>query len=263
MGAIQQIMAALSGASGPVQGQYLLTDASTELWTVPAGVTSVSIVCVQEGQGRGAGGTHSVCEVLAPDYSTVLVRAQNGARIGDGGGDGGAGGAYTSASYAAGAGGAGGYAGNGGAGSATGAGSAGSGGAAGGGGSKTGSGLLWGGGGGGVGVLGQGSNGTGGAATGVGGGGGSGGQDGAADGAYSGATYGGGQPGVTWSANSIADKGGNGGALAYKNAIAVTPGTSLLLRPYGTGSASGCQNAAIRIIWGAGRAFPSTNTGDV
>lgn len=62
--------------------------------------------------------------------------------------------------------------------------------------------------------------------------------------------------------------GGGGGGLSYKNNIQVTPGQTytvvvgsggnLLGNPGGNGA-----NGAVRIIWGAGRAFPSTNTGNV
>lgn len=145
------------------------------------------------------------------------------------GGNGGASGTRTIADYGSGGGGAGGYSGNGGKGGSTGvAGDAGTGGA-GGGGASAGAVTSRGGGGGGVGILGQGTSGTGGTYasgnTGGAGGGGSGGANGPSGG---GGAYGGGGAGSDTS--SYTPTGGNG---------------------------------AVRIIWGAGRAFPSTNTGDL
>lgn len=66
-------------------------------------------------------------------------------------------------------------------------------------------------------------------------------------------------------------QGGGGGGLGYKNNIAVTPGNSYTVV---VGAAGVSDNAdkmiagdgakgAVRIIWGAGRSFPSTNTGDI
>jgi hypothetical protein len=60
----------------------------------------------------------------------------------------------------------------------------------------------------------------------------------------------GGGQGGGWSSN-----GTGGGGLGWKNNIVVTPGTSY---PVQVGS-----NGAVRIIWGAGRAFPNTNTGNL
>jgi hypothetical protein len=66
--------------------------------------------------------------------------------------------------------------------------------------------------------------------------------------------------------------GGGGGGLGWKNNIAVTPGQSytVVVGAGGTGEASSGVNfcgpgggGAVRIIWGTGRAFPSTNTGNV
>lgn len=259
MSAIQQAIAALGGASGPTQGQYLYSGFTEQSWSVPAGVTSVCIVCVQEG-GPWSSTTPSTsgspCDVLRSSNSETLVRAQNGSRVGDGGGDGGTGGTTTS-TWLAGGGGAGGYSGNGGNGSSSGGASTSATGGGGGGGGRAPESLGNGYGGGGVGVLGQGSSGAGGADN----AGGEGGSGGGSGGAGSWGQYGGGMFGGK--SGSLLLHAGRGGALSYKNNITVTPGESLLLRPYGAGGSSGAYNPAIRIIWGAGRAFPSTNTTDV
>lgn len=242
----------------PPTGQVAYTSAGTYSWTAPNGVTSVSVVAVGggapgAGYSGGVGGSlgwkNAITVVPGQSYTVVTggaagtsyfinattVKGGGGGTgagyIGDGGGNGGAGGNH-------GGGGAGGYSGDGG-GAGTGynsgqdtifPGTAGSGGAAGGGGGlySGGSGYRWGGGGGGVGILGQGSNGaTGG--SGYGGGGGSGGSSGGS----SGSSYGGG--GGTY--------GGGGG--------------------YGDASYFGAGGGgAVRIIWGAGRSFPSTLTAD-
>lgn len=255
------VMASAGVSSGPVQGQYRYTSTANELWTVPAGVTSICILCISEGGPWGntsASNSGSPCDVLAYPALTTIVRAQNGSRVGTGGGDGGLGGASNSA-WAGGGGGAGGYAGTGGAGasSSVASGTSGTGGAGGGGGRKAVSGNTFGYGGGGTWDQGQGADGIGNASTG--GGGGSGG------GAGSEATagmFGGGLPGYALSGTTFV-YGGRGGALSYINNVAVTPGQQILLRPYGAGDTSGAYNQVIRIIWGAGRAFPSTNTADV
>lgn len=145
------------------------------------------------------------------------------------GGNGGASGTRLIADLGPGGGGAGGYSGNGGKGGSTGAaGDAGTGGAGGGGGS-TGTSSNRGGGGGGVGILGQGTSGTG--------------------GAYSASAAGGAGVGGSGGANGPVGGGGAyGGGGAGADSTAYTP----------TGG-----NGAVRIIWGAGRAFPSTNTGDL
>ncbi len=48
-------------------------------------------------------------------------------------------------------------------------------------------------------------------------------------------------------------------ALAGKNNIAVTPGDSVTI----TIPATAAENGAVRIMWGVGRAYPSTNTADM
>ncbi len=266
MSAIQQVMAALGGAAAP--GQQVFTSSGT--FTVPAGVTSICAVAVGRGKngaagdgmvkpGRGGeGGTLSYTNALSVTpgesltvtiatstsgstgettlkrSSTVLLAARAGgqtsgqANVGTSFAGGTA--PATSFGYGSGGGGAGGYSGAGGAGGnaySGGGGSAGSGGSGGGGG--CGNSGEYSGGGGGVGLLGAGSNGAAGIAGGGGGGGGSGGGAGASGGTGSaGGGYGGG--------------GGGGGVAA-------------------AGGAGG--GGAVRIIWGAGRSYPSTNTGDV
>jgi len=263
-------------------GQELFTTTGAQSWVVPTGVTEVSAVVVAGGGGgggsadndeTGAGGaggglayaTFSVTpgETLtvtvgaagngggaegnggAGGFSsiarsgTTLVRANGGSGgqfsggtstggtvvtgTGGSGGNGGAG-SDRASTNAGGGGGGGGYSGNGGnGGSAASTGSATAGSGGGGGGGGGGTTNTTRGGGG-VGVLGAGSNGAAGAAN-VSGGGGSGGNTGAAIGG----AYGG---------------GGRGAA-----------GTEV--------SGSAGSQGAVRIIWGAGRSYPSTSVGDV
>lgn len=229
-----QRLMAQAAASAPA-GQAEFTFAGTYNWTVPAGVTSICAVLIQGGASDASTLVHA---------SVLYCRAQNGARIGDGGGDGGDPGLYNSTyGVFGGGGGAGGYAGKGGFGGSYafgpgGNGAAGSG--AGGGGGSGVSGAEYGSGGGGVGLKGAGATGVGGSYT-SGGKAGSGGSDGAAAG-----------PGGAFGGGSQQQA---GGALSYKNNIPVTPGTTVTIVVTGNGGA--------RIIWGAGRAYPSTNTGDV
>lgn len=250
----------VASVGGPA-GQQVFTSSGT--FVVPAGVTRICAVCVgaganSTGQNGGRGGDLRYINNLAvtPGESlTITVGTSGGlSRIarggtnlltarggtsgtststgGDvGGGNGGNGASFNAGSpgRAGGGGGAGGYSGNGGAGSNTGNGGTGSGGAGGGGGAGYG-GARAGGAGGGVGLLGQGSSGAGGTASpntsndGTRGAGGSGGTGGGQT--WHGGSYGGG-------ASSRSNSNGDGG-----------PG-------------------AVRIIWGEGRAYPSTNTGDV
>ena len=263
MSAIQQVMAALGGAAAP--GQQVFTSSGT--FTVPAGVTSICAVAVGRGKngaagdgmgtpGRGGEGgtlsyTNSISvtpgesltvtiatstsgstgETTLKRSSTVLLAARAGGQTSGQAnvGTSFAGGTTSAPSggYGSGGGGAGGYSGAGGAGGNYGGGSAGSGGSGGGGGG--GNSGDYSGGGGGVGLLGAGTNGTAGSGSGGGGGGGSGGAAGASGGSGStGGAYGGGGGG-----GNVDYAGGNGGG------------------------------GALRIIWGAGRSYPSTNTGDV
>ena len=262
-------------------GQAEFTTPGTYSWTAPAGVTSVSVVCVGAGGGPanstsgasgagggglgwknnitvtpgqsytvvvGAGGTRVVTGTAPTggtsyfiDTSTVAglggagaIAAGNGnpaggTFVGDGGGAGGAGGNRNSSTGAAcGGGGAGGYSGNGGAGASVGGSAA----------PGTGGGAA----GGSLGIAGGGTGGSGG---GVG-------------------LYGEGLSGLVLSV------GGDGGSFGY-NATSYSFSTSLLSAPgmpggggAGADTSSGTlapgADGAVRIIWGSGRAFPSTNT---
>ena len=216
-------------------GQIVFNTSGTTNWTVPAGVTSICCVCVQA-NGNAAATTVTV-------NSVMVCRALNNNRIGDGGGDGGhAGGTmYDAFNYPygySGGGGAGGYAGNGGNGGggsynvSAGQGGGGAGGWPGG---QFDNGYRHGGG---VGLLGQGPSGN--TVPGKSG----------EPGSYGeGTKYGGGF-------GTYAGPGTRGGALSYKNNISVTPGSTVVI-------SIGASNGAVRIIWGTGRAYPSTNTGDV
>lgn len=226
------------GGGGLAYGTIAVTPGETLTVTVGAGGTSgagnagtaggattiARGVTVLLSGGGGGGGPERNAGVGAAGTSTGTDRL--------GGGTGGTGGTGGAASGGSGGGGAGGYSGAGGNGgtSAGGTGSAGTGGSGGGGGGYSGTGATVGGSGGGVGLLGSGTNGTAGATNGGGGGGGSG--------------------GTAGSTNSTTNSGslyGGGGGGRSDNAGAGAPG--------GQGAA--------RIIWGPGRAYPSTNTGDV
>lgn len=255
----------------------LFTAAGQHSWTVPDGVTSVSVVCVGPGGGRysttasssggGGGGLGWANNILVTPGQTITVQVgeaataavgtygtdsyfkdtstcvgesgQNassltvagsgGSYVGDGGGNGGNGGL----GQYSGGGGAGGYSGAGGAGASNASvnqamiGSSGSGGGGGGGGG------YYGGSGGGVDVYGEGTSGAGGngsAAQTGGGGGGSGGTDGA----------------YYIQNSSTASR--YGGGVGYSVQGVYPSNTS------GRGA-----NGAVRVIWGAGRSFPSTN----
>jgi hypothetical protein len=256
------------GANGNpgVGGYYTFT------WTVPAGVTSVSVVAIG---GGGAGGDNSATPggdswfinsvtVKGGGGSALPNRSTGGTFIGDGGGNGG----VSSTGQSSGGGGAGGYQGKGGDGanfSGTPAAQDGSGGGGGGGGEWT-SNPYRGSGGGGVGVFGQGANGLGGSsatAISTGGGGGSGGTAGinaTAGGGGAGGSYGGGGGNSSGAA-------GCGGGLGWKNNITVVPFQSYTVQVgaggdklLGGGANGG--GGAVRIMWGPGRSFPSTNAAD-
>lgn len=227
-----------------VKGQIVFeptTENQTISWTVPGGVTSISMVCV----------CNAFSESSVTVGGTIVCRALNSGIIGDGGGLGGLGGnpAGTSDPVREGAGGgAGGYSGNGGNGVGTNSPSGEGNGGGGSGGSclfVSGTGYL-GFGGGGVGLKGIGASGV--SATSAGGKGGSGGGDSTSS---NGGLYGGG------SANG-AGPGRRGGALAYKNNVAVTPGQIITIKVAGSTSDKG----GVRVMWGGGRSYPS-NAGDV
>lgn len=255
---------------GPV-GQIAYTTPGAFTFTTPEGVTSISIVAV----GGGGGGTVNKAGTVYAGSAGGLSRV--GAYVNAGGGAGmatsggvvnaGIGFAGGASGYGYGGGGAGGYAGLGGAGGSQ-------------------NGLSGGGGGGGTGLLGLGANGVGGSrfngisgngasgAGGAGGGGGyagGGGGSGGGVGAAAGSNHGGagGFPGggggtAVWVYFSV---GGGGGALAYANSITVTPGQTIPVivgagGAVGDGLAGVGAGGAVRIIWGAGRAFPSAQTAD-
>lgn len=289
------VMCALAGAGGVASGQQAFTTVGSTSFVVPTGVTSISVVCVQGGRGGnsyyggaggalrylnsisvtpgetltiavGAGGT-GTNTILSSGGNvggassvsrggTTLISSATATGGGVGGGNGGAGGIgtiqstpYGDVRCGGGGGGAGGYSGNGGAAGGT-TPAAGSGGGGGGGGRTTyTSGPLGtppndfyagrdGAGGGGVGLLGQGSNGTAGANT-----------------STLFATAGGGGSGGT------AGSGGTGGLYGGGGAAFATYKQSNGIEQFFSGNAGG--QGAVRIIWGAGRAFPSTNTGNV
>lgn len=244
------------------QGQEAFTTAGTYSWVCPAGVTSVSVVCIGGGAGSDAsncggggglgyknnitvvpgnsytvvaGASGSVGRVNGGDsyfISTATVAGYGGTKgtpglgggyVGDGGGNGGNGGSGGKG----GGGGGGGYSGAGGKGGNQGAfnGANGSGGGGGGGGGAN---TQDGGAGGGTGMLGLGANGTGGA-------------------------YG------NYASPGTGGSGGETGPSSYPGAY---PQGN-----YGGGSGAGSAragNGGVRIIWpGTSRSFPSTNTGDL
>jgi len=259
-------------------GQQAFTTVGTTPWVCPTGVTSICVVAVGGGGGGGyacgggggevryknnisvtpgnsyqvvvgSGGAQNYdgtgSNGTSSTFSSTIVVANGGIKgngtfpktggaggsggTGDGGGNGGVGGSTGGGAYYGGGGGAGGYAGTGGAGASgdgQGSGSDGSGGGGGG------AGAWYGGysGGGGVGILGQGTNGTGGV---------------------------GGNPGA-------GTNGGGGGSGGGTGSPAKVGGGGV----YGGGGGGGYSDGAggggaVRIIWGSGRAFPSTNTGDL
>jgi hypothetical protein len=257
-------------------GQQEFTTPGTYSWIAPAGVTSVSVVAI--GGGGGGGRNSDTGQTPGGDSYFIDVSTVRGGGGGHGinafgtfTGDGGGNGGYsnTTGNPYSGGGGAGGYSGSGGyggigdgTGSTQVAGGDGAGGGGGGGGWASG---------GGVGIYGQGTNGSGssvGAAEG--GGGGSGGVSGATYNAVSssnsliqrGGEFGGG-------GGSTYHYGGSGGGLGWKNSIVVVPGTTYTV-VVGDGGLPDVQwsyagqggSGAVRIIWGTGRSFPSTNTND-
>lgn len=284
----------------PPPGQVLFT--SSSVWLVPANVTSICGLCIggggngcagnailTAGTGYGGGGLGGGGGALAyvnnipvtpGEYLTITVGGVAGSSyilrggsvlVGAGGGysatpatypsspspgaggsvlvgTGGAGGSgITAGGYATGAGGAGGYSGAGGSGASGGSGGGGGGGGTGG--TLAGGtdpfilAYYGGGGGGGVGVLGEGASGASGYSNPSGfGEPGFGGSGGATGSTGTGGLYGGG--------------GGGGMTIFY---LYQNPANSSVVNFPGYGGVSG----AVRIIWGAGRAFPSTNTGDV
>lgn len=281
----QLLMSSGTGAPG-LQKAY--TTPGTYTWVAPADVTSVCVVCVGGGSsttgnsfntggyGGGLGYKNNISVTPGASYTVVVgdvggdsyfidtytclggggTSNEPGGYVGDGGGAGGSPGALGRGYAGGGGGGAGGYSGaggNGGSGSESSYshfngsnGSGGGGGGGGGGSDRAYSGLgynIGGGGGGGVGILGQGASGAGGQGKfGERGYSGSGGTDGTQ----------GGQRGAFYT------KGGNGGLYGGGGGV-------VKWEQYPTkivdGSVAG--HGAVRIIWGAGRSFPSTLTGDL
>jgi hypothetical protein len=248
------------GPIGPI-GQQAFTTAGTFTWVAPAGVTSVSVVCVGPGikyfsqynAGGGLGYKNNISVTPGNSYtvrvgsmegtqasssdsyfiSNVTVRGGSGTTsgggtyTGDGGGNGGASGNLTVDPdfflwMYGGGGGAGGYSGNGG---------------AGGNGNEYAS------------------------AGGTAGSGGSGGGGGGASGGNSANAKGGGVGLLGQGSN------GAGGAASSGTPNDGSPGSGGSGQLYGGGggewSAGGTLVGAVRIIWGTGRAFPSTNTGNL
>lgn len=248
MSSLDIVMAA-AGSSGVPTGQAEYTTAGTYSWTCPAGVTSVSVVCV------GAGGTtyfsnrrvysscggalayrNNIAVVPGTSYTVTVAAAgggfssysscldcgagsanmdQPGVPFGtyNGGGSGGLG------IQGGGGGGAGGYSGNGGDGGSAGGSAGASNSGAGGGGGGSGYG------GGGVGILGKGTT--------------------------------GGSSGTGSDAYGRGGSGGTNGANGSAGLYGGGPGAD------GSGTAKGAVGA-VRIIWpGTTRQFPSTNTGDM
>lgn len=252
-------------------GQVVFEAIGTTQYVVPDGVTSLCMVAVQPGgDTSGIGSTVTV-------NGAIVCRALNGARIGDGGGDGGLGGTgywnYPLRAPGGGAG-AGGYTGPGGRGGTANGAAAEAGQGGGGGGGKEGSFYetnppgfgVGAGGGGGVGLRGQGTNGTPGGNPGTAGSGGSEGANGANGQSNDGNSGGGGKYGGGPGGGSAVtpDNGLRGGALAWKNNVSVTPGqviTVYIPAPGSNGTYPG-GIGGVRILWGDGRFYPSTNTGD-
>lgn len=251
-------------------GQQLYSSTGTYTWVAPAGVTSVCVVCVGPtldwannaylGRGGGGLGWKNNITVVPGNSYTVVVGSSSGSGtdsyfistatvkggaaqdpstggtyVGDGGGNGGNGGAGSYGSVSGGGGGAGGYAGNGGNGASSGSGSAAatnSGG--GGGGASQASGVGgFGGGGGGVSVYGLGTTG-----------------DGGIYGTSANYEPGGGRGGSYGNNGTVSN---TGGAYAPATTGGGAAGTAYAI-------SGGPYSGAVRIIWGAGRAFPSTNT---
>jgi hypothetical protein len=238
-----------------VVGGRGLSDTSTATTnTATAGGQSYFISALTVAGNGGGAGVHG---------SSATYNSTGGTYVGDGGGNGGRGGTTTLTNACGGGGGAGGYSGNGGNGGHTsipqfvtpffgaginGQGAYGNGG--GGGGGSIGSSADTGGAGGGVGLLGEGASGDGAAtpttiataADGAGGYGGSGG-DNASNAGGTGATN-----FYSTTVLSIAGNYGGGGAASETSNLEIT---------------NSAGPGAVRLIWGTGRAFPSTNTGDL
>lgn len=260
---IEEMMIQGAANSGPPTGELLWEGMPGNIalpydftFRVPDGVTSISVLCRQAGAPySAASGMPYASEVrryTGPGtLGPAFVRAQNGSNVGDvafNGGSGVAGLYYSNDGYGDvyGGGSGGGAAGYGADGNTQAGGAGGAGAAT----SNYGKGP----GGGGGGMYGVGASGANGTSGSPGGKGGSGGSNGLDDGLGTGGSYGGGC-GADWS-YSAGNAGFAGGALAYVNNIAVTPGDLLYLSP-ASPSQLAAGLGAIRIMWGGGRSFPS------
>lgn len=284
----------------PFVGQVEFTTPGTYSWTAPEGVFSVCVVCVGAGggpaannsgaSGAGGGGLGWKNNIsVIPGQSYTVVVGQGGSRVTSGTAPAGGQSYFIDNTTVAGLGGLGGVAAS--AATRAGGGFVGDGGGNGGSGGTRGSSATAAGGGGGAGGY-TGNGGNGGASTdaagtlagsGSGGGGGGGGRCGDSDSAGSGGgvgIYGLGESG-SGGANSTND--GAGGFGGSSGTDASEANTSAPGDIYGTGNLStpglygggGCGadntineqapggNGAVRIIWGANRSFPSTNTQDL
>lgn len=285
----------------PLANESIFSTAGTYSWVAPAEAASygVSVVCIgggasaDNGLGDGSGGGGGLgyknnVPVISGQSYTVVVGAKGGtspqsyevvygspggdsyfidattvkgeggsapadgrsggAWVGDGGGGGGNGHARPSSGQGAlegsGGAGAGGYSGSGGNGGhgSPGSGTQGTGGGGGGGSGGETSPIMGGGGGGGGGIYGGGDSGVSNPLTGGGGQGGSGGIDG-----YS----------RNWVPTRSGGEGGNFGGGGGSGTMDPTTGPPMIA---GSGGAGGV--GAVRIIWGPGRAFPKTKTGE-
>ena len=261
----------VSSSESALTGQVAYTTPGTYTWTAPANITSVCVVCVggggvgndaADGGGAGGGGglgyKNNISVTPGQSYTVVVGAAaavqsggggadsyfintstvkggggwgsttsnggSGGTYTGDGGGNGGAGGDGGD-TYEGGGGGAGGYSGNGGDG-----------------GSGNGSTHPND-----AGASGRGSNGSGGS----GGGGGYGGG------------YEGGGVGLQGEGSSGLGCGNYTGVQCFGNGTPGSGGTNSTYGGGGAGAGGAGGSGAVRIIWGAGRAFPSTHTGDL
>jgi hypothetical protein len=270
----------LSGSGGSISatpsspisnGQQAYTSAGTYSWVAPAGVTSVSVVCVGAGGGGGygtgsawcgaAGGNlryvNNITVVPATSYTVVVGSGgTNWRTTGNYNGTAGGSSTFNGSSVIA----TGGGPGGGTAGTSTSSGNVGSGGNGG-----AGSADVDGGGGGAGGYSGNGGAGSGNAGAGGGGAGGSSGSGG----------YGGGGVGLLGqgASGASANAGGSGGNNGGNGSTgsAGSPAAYQVGGFYGGGGGAGYgggpgANGAVRIIWGntsGTRAFPSTNTGNL
>ena len=251
-------------------GDVEFTTPGTYSWTVPNNVTQVSVLCIGGGGagngdgslgggggGAGLGWKNNISVTPGQSYTVVV-----GDRGAGGSGSNGEDSYFINTSTVKGGGGGGTVTGSGGSGgSYTGDG----GGNGGSGGSTAGGGIYEGGGGGAGGYSGNGGNGGGGDGTsnpqnaGVGGAGGDGSGGGGGGGAYGGDYVGGG--------TEPHGQGSSGSGCGLNNAVSCNgsgqPGSVVGDHAYGGGGAGASapgNNGIVRIIWGSGRGFPSTNT---